>query len=241
MTKRNTHDILKGKRKNTDMGGSYMSENPEKNGLFAKISELWKSRDIPVKFEKRGDYAVITGPRDSLLPKAEMPAVIRGIPVKKIDSRAFVQCNFLEEVTIADGIEILDTNAFSYCEKLMQVHMADSVRSIGRNCFFECKNMFCVDLSAALYEICDRAFYGCVGLRDIKLPDGVECIGEQAFYGCNKLKSINIPLALKHLPRNAFEGCTELERIYLEKGSPADKVLSKSGYYAQLLCYIPRF
>ena len=100
--------------------------------------------------------------------------------------------------------------------------------------------MFCVDLSAALVEIGPRAFYGCVGLRDIKLPDGVERIGEQAFYGCYKLKSINIPLALKELPRNAFEGCTELERIYLEKGSPADKVLSKSEYYAQMLCYIPR-
>ena len=43
------------------------------------------------------------------------------------------------------------------------------------------------------------------------------------------------------LPRNAFENCKELERIYLEKGSPADRILSKSEYYTQLLCYIPRF
>jgi hypothetical protein len=213
----------------------------KRDGLLTVIAEMWKSRNIPVKFEKRGAYAVITGPKDFLLPKAEIPAEVCGIPVIKVDSRAFVQCNFLEEVTIADGVEILDTNAFSNCENLMQVHMGDSIRSIGRNCFFECKNMFCVDLSATLREIGNRAFYGCVGLRDIKLPDGIETIGEQAFYGCNKLKSINIPLALKELPRSAFEGCTELERIYLEKGSPADKILSKSEYYAQMLCYIPRF
>lgn len=219
-----------------------MSKKREKNGgLLSVIAEMWKFRDIPVEFEKRGDYAVIVGPKASLLPKAEIPAEVCGIPVIKVDSRAFVQCDFLEEVTIADGVEILDTNAFSNCEKLMKVHMADSVRSIGRNCFFECKNMFCVDLSAALREIGNRAFYGCIGLRDIKLPDGVETIGEQAFYGCNKLKSINIPLALKELPRSAFEGCTALERIYLEKGSPADKILSQSEYYAQMLCYIPRF
>ncbi len=219
-----------------------MGKQDEKRGsLLSVLAEMWKSRNIPVKFEKRDDYAVITGAKDILLPKANIPAEVCGIPVIKVDSRAFAGCNFLEEITIADGIEILDTNAFSGCEKLMQVHMADSVRTIGRNCFFECKNMFCIDLSAALREIGNRAFYGCVSLRDIKLPDGVESIGEQAFYGCNKLKSIHIPLALKVLPRSAFEGCTELERIYLEKGSPADAVLSQSEYYAQKLCYIPRF
>ena len=222
-----------------------MSKKREKQekrrSFFSLIAEIWTTRNIPVKFEKRGDYAVITGPKDTLLPKAEIPSEVCGIPVKKVDARAFVQCNFLDEVTIADGVEELDTNAFSGCEKLTKVHMADSVRVIGRNCFFECKNMFCADLSETLLEIGARAFYGCVGLRDIKLPDGLEVIGEQAFYGCNKLKSINIPLALKEIPRSAFDGCTALERIYLEKGSPADKILSQSEYYAQMLCYIPRF
>ncbi len=209
-------------------------------GFFTFLHEIREAGRIPVTFEKRGDRAVITGPRDSLLPKAELPAFVRGIPVYKVEDRAFACCNFLQELTIADGIEILGANAFSGCDSLMKVMMADSVRVIERNCFFECKYMFCVELSAALSEIGDRAFFGCEGLRDIDLPDGIETIGEQAFYGCKRLKSIHIPLALKQLPRSAFDGCPALERIYVERNSPADRVLSASGYFSEKLRYIPR-
>ncbi len=213
----------------------------EKEGLFSFLGELWKNRDVAVKYERCGDHLIVTGPKDNLLPKAEIPAFIGKLPVKKIGERAFVQCSFLDEVTIGDGIEILETNAFSGCEGLMQVHMSDSVRVIGRNCFFECKNLFAVELSASLREIGNSAFFGCVGLRDIDLPDGIETIGSAAFAGCHKLQRIHIPLALKSLARNAFDGCTGLQHIYIEKGSPADKVLSQSAYYARLLRYIPRF
>ena len=204
------------------------------------IWETWQSRHIPFKFQKFQDKIVITGYKNSLLPRIEIPGEILGLPVRTVGARAFVECNFLEEVRIADGVEILESNAFSSCNNLSKLFMGDSVTKIGRNAFFECKYLYCAELSPSLKEIDNRAFYGCTGLRDIHLPDGIERIGEQAFFGCTKLKSIHIPLALKHLHRSAFDRCTALEHIFVEKGSPADRILSASEYYSKKLRYIPR-
>lgn len=211
-------------------------QNEETGGFFSVFTDAWKSRGIPFVFEKRDGFAVITGYRDSLLPKAEIPSVLRGIPVKKIGSRAFLQCDFIEEVFISDGVETVEANAFSSCDRLTKIHMADSVTSIGRNVFFECENLYDVKLSSLLRELGPRAFFGCTGLRDIELPDSLESIGDQAFCGCRKLKSIRLPLA----PRSAFDGCAALDSIYLERGSYADTVLSQSDYFGSKLRYIPR-
>lgn len=205
-----------------------------------QIREAWQSRDIPFKFQKTKDEVIITGYKSSLLPRIEVPGEILGFPVRTVSARAFVECPFLEEVRIADGVEILEANAFSSCTHLTKVFMGDSVSVIGRNAFFECKYLYCVELSPSLREIDNRAFFGCTGLGDIYLPDGIERIGDQAFYGCTKLKSIHIPLALKELKRSAFENCRSLDHIFVEKGSYADRVLSASEYYSKKLRYIPR-
>ncbi len=204
------------------------------------IRDTWQSRHIPFKFQKLPNEIIITGYKNSLLPRIEIPGEILGLPVHTVGARAFVECQFLEEVRIADGVEILEPNAFSACDHLTKLFMGDSVTKIGRNAFFECRHLYCAELSPSLKEIDNRAFYGCVGLRDIRLPDGIERIGEQAFFGCTKLKSINIPLALKYLPRSAFDHCTALDHIFLERGSPADLILSDSEHYSKKLRYIPR-
>lgn len=202
-----------------------------------RFLEIQKS---PLLFENEGGFAVITGYRDSLIPKAEIPSFIADVPVRRIRSRTFLQCDFLEEVHMKDGTESIEANAFSSCERLAKVYMADSVRTIGRNAFFECTNLYDVKLSQTLNEIGARAFFGCTGLRDITLPDSLTVIGEEAFRGCTRLTSIHLPLALKSIPRSAFDGCTALASIYLEKGSPADKIFSQSEFFSSKLRYIPR-
>ncbi len=211
-----------------------------RSAITEMITEAWLSRNTPFKLKRSGDELIIIGYKSSLLPRIEIPGEIHGLPVRTVAARAFVNCPFLEEVRIADGVEILEPNAFSSCTHLTKVFMGDSVSAIGRNAFFECKYLYCVELSPALREIDNRAFYGCTGLRDIDLPDGIERIGDQAFCGCTKLKSIHIPLALKKFHRSAFEDCRALDHIFIEKGSYADRVLSESEYYRKKLRYIPR-
>jgi len=207
---------------------------------FTLALDAWRTRDIPFRFQRLESEIVINGYKNSLLPRIEIPGELLGLPVRTVAARSFVECQFLEEVRIADGVEVLEPNAFSSCKNLSKVFMGDSVTHIGRNAFFECKHLYCVELSPTLREIDNRAFFGCTGLRDIFLPDSIEVIGDQAFYGCTKLKSIRIPLALKHLPRNAFDECRSLDAIFLERGSYADRVLSESEHYSKMLRYIPR-
>ena len=211
-----------------------------RSAFMEVVQEAWQSRNTPFKIKRIGNGLAIIGYKNSLLPRIEIPGEINGLPVHTISARAFVNCPFLEEVRIADGVEVIEPNAFSSCMHLTKVFMGDSVSVIGRNAFFECKYLYCVELSPSLKEIDNRAFYGCTGLRDIDLPDGVERIGDQAFYGCTKLKSIHIPLALNQIHRSVFENCHFLDYIFIEKGSYADQVFSESEYYRRKLRYIPR-
>ena len=98
------------------------------SALFQIFSEAWKSRRTPFRFEKQNGSIVITGYKSSLLPKAEIPAELQGFPVKKVGARAFLQCDFIEEAILSDGVEEIGANAFSSCERLTKVYMADSVR-----------------------------------------------------------------------------------------------------------------
>ena len=204
------------------------------------ILELFGNRHVPFLYEKRDGEIIITGYKDSLLPKMEIPSTLHGKPIAKIDTRAFHGCTFLEEVHILDGVRVIAPNAFSACERLSKVYIAGSVDKIGRNAFFECENLFCVELENGIREIENRAFFGCTGLRDIELPDSIEKIGAQAFCGCTKLKSIRMPLSLTELPRSAFDGCIALDAIFVERGSPAARILADSEYYAKKLRFIPR-
>ena len=251
MTEKKVHDILimvncSYSQKSAERGSHAMKK--KSNGKFAAfrsavlevIGEAWQSRNTPFKVQRNGNELTIIGYKSSLLPRIEIPGKINGLPVRTIAARAFVNCPFLEEVRIADGVEIIEPNAFSSCMHLTKVFMGDSVSVIGRNAFFECKYLYCVELSPSLKEIESRAFFGCTGLRDIDLPDGIERIGDQAFCGCTKLKSIHIPLELKQLHRSAFENCRALDHIFIEKGSYADRVFSESEFYRKKLRYIPR-
>lgn len=208
--------------------------------IFSDISERFRARNVPLKYTKKNGYVIVDGYRQGLTPRAEVPGEIIGLPVREIDARAFIECPFLYEIYIRDGIEKIGPNAFSSCEQLSLVHMADSVTVIGRNAFFECENLFCADISGGLDEIDDKAFFGCRGLRDITLPDSVRRIGEQAFCGCSALKMVKLPVNLKEIYRSTFENCPELCDIYVERGSPADLVLSQSEYYSKKLRYVPR-
>ena len=208
--------------------------------VFSGISERFRARNVPLKYVKRDGYIVVEGYREGLTPRAEVPGEILGLPVREIAPRSFIRCPFLYEMYIRDGVEIVGANAFSSCELLALVHMDDSVRVIGKNAFSECEDLFCADLSRTLDEIDDRAFCGCTGLRDITLPDSLRRIGERAFFGCKLLKSVKIPVNLKEIYRSTFENCPELSDIFIERGSPADRVLSQSEYYSKKLRYVPR-
>jgi hypothetical protein len=154
-----------------------------------------------------------------------------------INAETFRYCRAMTDIFVSKCHHI-GRQAFEGCT-LINKGDWDLVVTTSDSAFASCTSLEFCDLTLANY-IGRNFFSGCVNLKSVVIGNP-SSIYNNAFYGCNKLKSINIPLALKEIPRSAFDGCTALERIYLEKGSPADKILSQSEYYAQMLCYIPRF
>lgn len=216
-----------------------MSGSGKRGGFFSAVIEYFKELGEPLRFTEKDGAITVCGYRDRLAPNCEIPSEMLGMPVKAIGSRAFLQCPFIYNVWIREGVETVGSNAFSSCDRLSQIHMA-SIKTIERNAFFECMNLFCVDFSPCLDEIGDRAFYGCTGLRDVTLPDSVTTIGKQAFFGCKELKRIRLPLGLERIDRTAFENCTSLECIFVERDSVAAEVLSHSELYSSVLRYVSR-
>ena len=111
----------------------------------------------------------------------DVPDSLEGIPVTGIGEKAFADCDFLEEVTIPDGVTYIGNEAFIDCECLTGITLPDSVTSIG-----------------------DRAFSHCDCLAGIRIPAGVTGIGDETFDCCSSLAGITLPEGLTKIGDNAF-------------------------------------
>ena len=67
-----------------------------------------------------------------------IPETIEGIPVKFIQRRAFINCIYLTDVTIPDGVTSIEEYTFYNCEKLKSVTLSNNLISIGQNAFLKC-------------------------------------------------------------------------------------------------------
>ncbi len=164
----------------------------------------------------------ITGLKYSLSNAVfEVPAVLDGMPVTKIDSNAFEGETILTHLTLPEGITSIGANAFDGCENLISINIPDGVTEIG-----------------------DGAFRNCHSLQQLIIPDSVTFIGANAFDGCDQfpedetsgvryesdarkvlikapttLKGVfEVPMTVQYVLANAFEGCTELSEIILPSG-----------------------
>lgn len=78
--------------------------------------------------------------------------------ITHIADGAFENCNYLTEVILPEGLEVIGVSAFESCDQLQRVSMPSSVTTIG-----------------------DKAFYECKALTDIRIPDSVTYMGEDVF------------------------------------------------------------
>lgn len=98
----------------------------------------------------------------------EIPALINGMPVTKIEEYAFSRCSSLESVTLPNSITSIGKSAFSSCTSLKSVIIPNEV-----------------------YEIGDSAFSGCSSLESVTIPNSVITLGKSVFTSCDALKEIN--------------------------------------------------
>lgn len=146
--------------------------------------------------------------------------------VIEIRSGAFYKCNYLREVIIEEGLQMLGSekecnhdypyngSVFNECSKLEYINLPDSLIDLGKNCFCGCKSLKTITIPPNVKYSSD--FVGCESLRQIQLPYGLEKLG--SFEGCINLKSINIPSTVKDVGHTSFTNCKSLKKLKIPEG-----------------------
>ena len=131
--------------------------------------------------------------------------------VKSIGYNAFSSYDYLQSVTISNGVTSIGAYAFYCCRKLETVSIPASVTNIGDDAFSDC-GLTSVVLSSNLTNIGSGAFCRC-NLTDLTIPGGVTSIGDYAFSQCEKLTSMTIQNGVTSISNNAFYGCSSLSSV----------------------------
>ena len=113
-----------------------------------------------------------------------------GLPVTRIDEKAFFNCYDLTSVTIGNSVTSIGEGAFRDCWSLTSVTIGNGVTSIGEGAFRDCWSLTSVTIGNGVTSIGDSAFSNCNSLTSITIPDDVTSIGNSAFSWCSSLTSI---------------------------------------------------
>lgn len=133
-----------------------------------------------------------------------------------IKHRAFMNNEFLVNLTIGKEVTSIEEYAFSACQNLKTVSMEN----------------------ASVRELCRFAFAYCGSMEKIDLPYSLTTIDEAAFASDYNLYSITIPKNVTAIKYGAFENCFALWDVYnLSPTLNVEKGAESNGYVG---CYSKR-
>ncbi len=104
--------------------------------------------------------------------EVEIPSEIDGIPVTKIDQKAFYENDTIESVTIPGTVTEIVWEAFYRCENLETVVLNEGLERIGEGVFTNCSNLTTINIPASVNEIGLAAFAGCDKMTGLTISDG---------------------------------------------------------------------
>jgi hypothetical protein len=132
-----------------------------------------------------------------------------------ISDRAFMDCIYLQEVELPDGILIIECDAFFKCNSLRRINIPSTVEEIGKRAFWYCEKLEEVVLPNGLQILGAMAFYSCKSLQRINIPPRVKTIESQIFYDCSKLMEVTLLEGLREIKGSVFRGCKSLVSVNL--------------------------
>ena len=146
-----------------------------------------------------------------------IPETIDGMPVSRIENKAFFFCTVLQAITLPEGLEYIGDRAFEGCNALTSLVVPNSVKSIGSRAFYDCSALQTITLSNQITSISSETFSGCASLTSLTIPTGVISIFSRAFAGCTSISSVRISSNVSMLFDAICEGWTSEQTIYIEK------------------------
>ena len=189
-------------------------------------------------------YEVRVGVNNKDITEIIIPSFYNGLPVTRIASTGFGQCENLVSVTIPDSITEIGNLAFAMCHSLKSLTIPKSVTKIGRFLFTSCTALEALSVEEGnpvyhsdgncIIETATKTLvYGC---KNPAIPDdgSVTKIGEIAFF-LSSVESIVIPDSVTEIGIRAFSRCQNLAEVSL--GSSV-KVIGVSAFHDTALTHV---
>ena len=143
--------------------------------------------------------------------------------VEEIESSAFWDNQYIEEVVLPPTLKNMGGDTFYYCKNLRKINIPASVISMGNNPFAGCPLITIQNDSpnfilegGVLYSADKQTLIYC-SIRgnetEYVIPEGVKIIGKHAFYLCDRFEKITLPKSLQKMENNPFSGCSKLALI----------------------------
>ena len=159
--------------------------------------------------------------------------------VTAINDNVFKNCNRMQTLNMAEGLESIGVEAFSNCTALSSITIPSTVTYIGENAFKGCRIKGLENVSWIGHSDFDISDYGgiaydvqiidgmviegdtltgCVGsLTEAVIPNQVKTIGYGAFSNQSSLTSVTLPSGLTYIDRDAF-AATSITEITIPSG-----------------------
>lgn len=142
---------------------------------------------------------------------------------EEIESSAFWDNQYIEEVVVPDSVINLGGDTFYNCKRLKKINIGKGVRYMGNNPFAGCPDLvvtnespyFIYDGEILYNKEKDLIIYCSIKgeKAELDIQEGVKIIGKHAFYLCDRFKKITLPASLLKMENNPFSGCSQLELI----------------------------
>ena len=142
-------------------------------GDFETDFELFiEMEDIPLDnsvltFSLSSDktYYTITKCNANVEGKIILPSIYKNLPVTKIGTEAFSNCQKITEVIIPEGFLFIGKNAFYNCLGLEKVIISNTVTTLDTGAFQNCQYLKYVKIGTGLQLINSSAFNFCASLK----------------------------------------------------------------------------
>ena len=122
---------------------------------------------------------------------------------------AFVGCNFVSEVKLPEGLEVLGAGTFYGCKNLYgEIRLPDGLKEIGAGAFQNCENLTgSITIPQGVNIIPYDTFNGTWVGGTLTLHDGIISIGDGAFANTGLKGELRLPKDLEVISHNAFYNC----------------------------------
>ena len=205
---------------------SYVLDNPAENNFYYEISASsvngednspWTEaiilKDVAdgtlngLQWKRNDDGEIVIVGYVGHEKHVVVPAAINGLPVTKIENRAFADSTGIITVVLPEGLRKIGEFAFEYCADLYMAKLPESLEYLGGYAFRNCNRLKVINIPAALRTVGDGVFQSCYDLEWVYLPFGSDW----------------------QIPDGMFDYCSEGLVIEGEAGGAAMGVAMSSG------------